>query len=172
MLALFQEQQPVRHWHNSRRHNRLYGRASTRSSDEISLQSCGRKRVRRGAPFFSLMPEIATANLNPVIGSGTPGFVSRWQGVSDSFTYTLGNSNIFEDKYGKIGIGTTAPASLLTVQGMVETTLGGYKFPDGTLQTTAGISFVTHDTSLAGLGTQASPLWDCARWSADCPSCQ
>jgi hypothetical protein len=134
------------------------GRASTRSSDEISLSKLRAQARPKRRPFFSLMPEIATANLNPVIGSGTPGFVSRWQGVSDSFTYTLGNSNIFEDKYGKIGIGTTAPASLLTVQGMVETTLGGYKFPDGTLQTTAGISFVTHDTSLAGLGTQASPL--------------
>jgi hypothetical protein len=41
---------------------------------------------------------------------------------------------------------------------MIETTLGGYKFPDGTVQTTAGISFVTHDASLAGLGTAASPL--------------
>jgi len=41
---------------------------------------------------------------------------------------------------------------------MPETTLGDYKFPDGTVQTTAGTSFVTHDASLAGLGTAASPL--------------
>src|SRR6185503_16135425 len=66
--------------------------------------------------------------------------------------------NIYEDKFGKIGIGTRTPTSLLTVQGMIETTLGGYKFPDGTVQTTAGISFVTHDASLLGLGNAASPL--------------
>lgn len=79
----------------------------------------------------------AQSSANPVIGSGTPGFVSRWQGVSGSFTFTLGDSNIFEDKFGKIGIGTTAPTSLLTVQGMIEITLGGLKFPDGTVQSTA-----------------------------------
>jgi len=134
------------------------GRANARSGEELQLSRLLAQARPKKQPFFSLMPETATANINPVIGSGTPGFVSRWQGVSDSFTYTLGNSNIFEDKYGKIGIGTTAPTSLLTVQGMVETTLGGFKFPDGTIQATAGISFVTHDISLAGLGTQASPL--------------
>jgi hypothetical protein len=45
-----------------------------------------------------------------------------------------------EDKFGRVGIGTTAPTSKLTVQGMIETTLGGLKFPDGTVQTTAALS--------------------------------
>jgi hypothetical protein len=82
----------------------------------------------------SLTPQAAAGS---VTGSGTPGRLSRWTGVDSSNTFTLGNSNIFEDKFGKIGIGTTTPTSLLTIQGMVETTLGGYKFPDGTIQTTA-----------------------------------
>ncbi len=38
---------------------------------------------------------------------------------------------------GKVGIGTTAPGSALTVAGVVESTSGGIKFPDGTIQTTA-----------------------------------
>src|SRR6185436_13728524 len=62
------------------------------------------------------------------------------------------------DKFGKIGIGTSSPTSLLTVQGWIETTLGGYKFPDGTVQTTAGLAFVTHDASLMGDGRSTSPL--------------
>ena len=70
-------------------------------------------------------------------GGGTPGRISKWSGVSGSSTYVLGDSNIYEDKFGKVGIGTTTPTSLLTVQGMIETTLGGLKFPDGTIQTTA-----------------------------------
>ena len=37
---------------------------------------------------------------------------------------------------GNVGIGTTNAGSRLTVAGMIETTLGGFKFPDGTLQTT------------------------------------
>ena len=101
---------------------------------------------------------LAAAGSEPVTGSGTPGRISKWSGVFGTETYTLGNSNIYEDKYGKIGIGIPTPTSLLTVQGMIETTLGGYKFPDGSVQTTAGLSFVTHDASLAGLGTAASPL--------------
>jgi hypothetical protein len=101
---------------------------------------------------------VAQTASNPVIGSGAPGFISKWQGVSGSFTYTLGNSNIFDDKFGKVGIGTTAPTSPLTVQGMIETTMGGYKFPDGTVQTTAGLASIFHDATLTGNGTGDSPL--------------
>ncbi|MBU0673006.1 MAG: hypothetical protein KJ732_08280, partial [Candidatus Margulisbacteria bacterium] len=38
---------------------------------------------------------------------------------------------------GRVGIGSSEPGSILTVAGTVETTAGGYKFPDGTIQTTA-----------------------------------
>jgi hypothetical protein len=102
-----------------------------------------------------LAPQAAS---NPVTGSGTPGRLSKWTGVDGANSFSLGNSNIFEDKFGKIGIGTTAPTSLLTVQGMIETTLGGYKFPDGTVQTTAALSSIFHDASLTGNGTNSSPL--------------
>ncbi len=39
---------------------------------------------------------------------------------------------------GFLGIGVNSPSSMLTVGGMIETTSGGIKFPDGTIQTTAG----------------------------------
>ena len=41
------------------------------------------------------------------------------------------------NKGGNVGIGTTSPGSRLTVSGMIESTSGGIKFPDGTLQSTA-----------------------------------
>ena len=47
---------------------------------------------------------------------------------------------------GTVGIGTTSPSSPLTVNGVVESLSGGFKFPDGTTQTTAG----------GGLGLQGS----------------
>src|SRR6266542_3522719 len=104
---------------------------------------------------------IAPLAASSVTGSGTPGQITKWTGVSGSNTYTIGDSNIFEDKFGKIGIGTQTPTSLLTVQGMIETTLGGYKFPDGTVQTTSAAGAllgVAHDSTLLGNGTLASPL--------------
>jgi hypothetical protein len=40
------------------------------------------------------------------------------------------------DSDGDVGIGTTTPGSKLTVAGLIESTSGGVKFPDGTIQTT------------------------------------
>jgi hypothetical protein len=67
-----------------------------------------------------------------IIGSGTPGQLVKWTSAT-----SVGDAGVSEDGSGRIGIGTTAPTSKLTVQGMIETTLGGLKFPDGTVQTTA-----------------------------------
>ena len=38
---------------------------------------------------------------------------------------------------GDVGIGTTSPGERLSVNGIVESITGGFRFPDGTLQTTA-----------------------------------
>jgi hypothetical protein len=89
----------------------------------------------------------------PVTGNGTVGRISKWLSFN-----SIGDSNINEDKFGKVGIGTATPTSPLTVQGMIETTMGGYKFPDGTIQTTAFSGVVVHDTTLKGDGTDAQPL--------------
>jgi hypothetical protein len=80
-----------------------------------------------------------------------------WTSIGPSGNSILGDS-IITQSGGNIGIGTDAPASKLTVRGMIETTLGGYKFPDGTVQTTAGLTSIFHDSTLAGAGTDSSPL--------------
>jgi hypothetical protein len=98
---------------------------------------------------------------NPVTGSGTPGQLTKWTGVDGSNSYTVGNSSITEDKFGNVGVGTKLPTSKLTVAGIIQSSSGGFKFPDGTIQTTsaAGALFsVAHDATLVGNGTVASPL--------------
>jgi hypothetical protein len=53
--------------------------------------------------------------------------------VGESNALVLGNN-------AKVGIGTYTPDSELTVAGTIESTSGGIKFPDGSTQTTAGIT--------------------------------
>jgi trimeric autotransporter adhesin len=87
---------------------------------------------------------------SPVVGGGTIGRLPKWTGFT-STNSMIGDTSIFEDKFGKVGIGTDTPTSPLTVQGMIETTLGGIKFPDGTVQTTAALSPSQVVRSLNGL---------------------
>lgn len=100
----------------------------------------------------------AQAASTPVAGSGTPGQVTKWTGVSGENTFTVGDSIITETKFGLIGIGTTAPSSKLSVFGTIESLNGGFKFPDGTVQTSAGVSSIFRDATLIGNGTAGSPL--------------
>ncbi|MFA5024720.1 MAG: hypothetical protein WC523_07280, partial [Patescibacteria group bacterium] len=58
-------------------------------------------------------------------------------GTDSAFVINSGNSDVLAIKSGKVGIGLTSPTSTLTVAGTVESTTGGFKFPDGTTQTTA-----------------------------------
>jgi len=53
----------------------------------------------------------------------------RWDGAYNEFMRITSE--------GKIGIGTTSPSTMLEVAGTIKSTSGGFKFPDGTVQTTA-----------------------------------
>ncbi|MBF0103482.1 MAG: tail fiber domain-containing protein [Desulfobacterales bacterium] len=65
--------------------------------------------------------------------------------------YTKGGNgtNIWLLPDGNTGIGTRTPSQKLTVAGTIESTTGGFKFPDGTIQSTAatGSSTSTSTTS-------------------------
>jgi len=114
------------------------------------------REVSTKGPEFAL-PMSGGSGL-AVSGSGTLNRLTKWSGFSQSSSF-IGDSTIFEDKYGKVGIGTDSPASRLTVVGVIESIgAGGFKFPDGTVQTTAGQSSIFHDATLIGNGTGGSPL--------------
>jgi hypothetical protein len=109
---------------------------------------------RRGFAFMAAGPNLA------VLGSGTSGRLTKWTGITSSNSF-ISDSTIFESKFGLVGIGTDSPTSKLTVAGLIESTIGGFKFPDGSVQTTSasGALFgVVHDVTLVGNGTEGSPL--------------
>jgi len=68
---------------------------------------------------------------------------------------------------GNVGIGTTNPNQLLSVNGTIESTFGGFKFPDGTTQTTASanifslwtqsVNNIYYNIGNVGIGT-SSPI--------------
>jgi hypothetical protein len=62
------------------------------------------------------------------------------------------------DNNGNVGIGTASNGSKLSVAGVIESTSGGIRFPDATVQTTAGLTSVARNSTLVGNGTSASPL--------------
>jgi len=89
---------------------------------------------------------IPTELVTNLQGFGTTGRLPKFGGGD-----YLVNSLIFESASGKIGIGTQTPGSTLSVNGQIETLAGGIKFPDGSVQLTAGVAPVDVIQSVNGL---------------------
>jgi hypothetical protein len=130
------------------------GNAKENSSVDNSLNGLLAQAFRPKG--MSLMPQerrprpregefTAQAGEPIVIGTGTPGRLPKWIGRSGA-NFILGNSSMSEDASGNISVAGTVQAT------------GGFKFPDGSVQTTSGLNKVIHDTTLKGDGTAASPL--------------
>jgi hypothetical protein len=129
------------------------GAEALMSGGELTVSSGSQTSVA-GARIGRALSARSTFNLDFF---GTPGRIPKFAGGD-----FLDDSVISQDFNGRIGIGTDRPGTaLLTVAGQIETTSGGIKFPNGTVQMTSasGSLFqVLHNATLTGNGTEASPL--------------
>jgi hypothetical protein len=74
------------------------------------------------------------------------------------------NGYLAPDSSGNVGIGTTNPTEVLTVAGTVESSSGGFKFPDGTTQASAaagGAAGTLIYTRCAWTGDASSTIGSC-----------
>jgi hypothetical protein len=118
----------------------------------LAIGQSPRQDAKKDAGASSGTIQPAAAN---VTGGGTPGRLTKWASST-----AIVDSAVTEDKFGKIGIGTSAPTSPLTVMGIIESKSGGFKFPDGSMMTTGAnvLTLVNTDATLRGNGTAASFL--------------
>ena len=108
----------------------------------------------KGRPFVGSDSTAKGINVAPEFysDSGTPIFT----GVRVAPTLGAGSTGTLYGmvvETGNVGIGTTAPGQRLTVAGTIETTAGGIKFPDGTIQTSKAsgtLAQVNTGTGLTG----------------------
>ncbi len=87
--------------------------------------------------------------------SGTP---NNWVATDPLFVIGNGDSDTNRNnavtvlKNGNMGIGISAPTELLQVAGIIESTTGGFMFPDATTQTTASVDTTLDQTGIESLG--------------------
>jgi hypothetical protein len=101
-----------------------------------------------------------TEKRNAVITGRTDGATNS--GALEFYTTNAGTfgRQLTIDRYGNVMIGSGLPAYKLDVTGQIHSSSGGFVFPDGTVQTTAGgggtITGVTAGAGLTGGGTSGA----------------
>ncbi len=85
-------------------------------------------------------------------GAGT----EMWRFADTVFQSTATNILYVNQGAEKVGIGTASPGQKLSVAGTIESTSGGFKFPDGTTQATASSGSATMNASNVSSGAFGS----------------
>jgi hypothetical protein len=136
------------------------------------VKNGGNVGIGYGSPQAKLQVRSSTANA----GNNTAEFDAPSIGPNASHIHfgttgdwyirsaANGGKVVLQDVPGNVGIGTASPGEKLSVAGKVESTSGGFKFPDGSTQTTAApnTAYTTYsnpslDTRLIADGDDPSP---------------
>jgi hypothetical protein len=98
---------------------------------------------------------IPPATDNPITGPGKTGYVPLWLGP-----FKLGNSTIFQNGAGQVGVGTASPGTALDVNGAINTAsgfnLGGTPFAFGTLSNQNAFLGFSGNSTMTGVDNTGS----------------
>lgn len=101
-----------------------------------------RLQIKTASGNYGFTQTDGAITVGSYVGGSFSGATGGWLGTLSNnklfFFANGGQPSMTVDTNGNVGVGTTAPNSKFTVAGLVESTTGGIKFPDGTIQTTAG----------------------------------
>ena len=96
-----------------------------------------------------------TANSSTYLNTKTEGNLNvnaaTYATSSSTNTFTIGTA-VYHVTNGNMGIANSTPGQKLVVAGTIESTTGGLKFPDGTTQTTAAVSYTLPTANSSTLG--------------------
>jgi hypothetical protein len=112
-------------------------------------------------------PTFATSVTSPLIIGGTTASSTltlqstSGAGTTDAIIFKTASQSerMRIDTSGNVGIGTSSPGQKLAVAGTIESTTGGFKFPDGTTQTTAATTAFASGTVMIFAQTSAPTGW-------------
>ena len=118
-----------------------FSTGSASSIERMRISSSGNVNIGPGtAPTEKLQVTLGNIRLSDTyyLGwGGTANYITGSNATNSVSIFTNSNSRLHIDSTGNVGIGTATPGQKLTVAGTIESTTGGFKFPDGTTQTTA-----------------------------------
>ncbi len=94
-------------------------------------------KIGSGSYTISAIGSATTLTLSTNSTVSWPGLPAYKNGNLLTVATAAGASKMVVDKSGNVGIGTPSPGQKLSVAGTVESTSGGFKFPDATTMTSA-----------------------------------
>ena len=111
--------------------------------------------ARSGSVNFSIYDNLQTSGWDEIAwtpGSIPAGYTSREYDVNKLFVVGDYDDRFTVDRGGNVGIGVTGPSEKLQVDGKIYSSNGGFKFPDGTVQSTATIWTPVEEFGAVGNG--------------------